>query len=133
MNQLHVLAMGQGLCRRRKLGATVGRRELEDLHFGPWAKRRKQELLEMLDRIGPSIEELDLAVKEEVENHANVVRLMEQSGVEAVTALAWVLTIGPIERFPKSKQPVSYLGLNPTGSRSGGKQRLARSLNKATR
>ena len=48
MNQLHALAMGQGLCRRKKLWTTVGRRELEGLPFGPWANRRKQELLEML-------------------------------------------------------------------------------------
>ena len=31
MNQLHALAMGQGLCRRKKLWTTVGRRELEGL------------------------------------------------------------------------------------------------------
>ena len=52
------------------------------------------------------------------------VRLMEHSGIGPVTALAWVLTIGPIERFEKSRQLVSYLGLNPRESSSGGKQRL---------
>lgn len=124
MNQLHALAMGQGLCRRKKLWTTVGRSELEGLTFGPWAKRRKQELLEMLDRLSPSIEELDLAVKKEADNHADAVRLMEQSGVGPVTALAFVLTLGPIDRFPNSKHLVSYLGLNPTESSSGGKQRL---------
>ena len=40
MNQLHALAMGQGLCRRKKLWTTVGRSELEGLTFGPWANRR---------------------------------------------------------------------------------------------
>src|SRR4029077_16016475 len=30
-NQLHALAMGQGLCRRKKLWAKVGRKELEGL------------------------------------------------------------------------------------------------------
>jgi transposase len=124
MNQLHALAMGQGLCRRKKLWTTVGRRELEGLTFGPWANRRKQELLEMLDRLSPSIEELDLAVKQEAESRADAVRLMEQPGVGPVTALAFVLTVGPIDRFPKSKQLVSYLGLNPTESSGGGKQRL---------
>ena len=37
-----------------------------------------------------------------------------------------VATIGPIERFRNSKQVVSYLGLNPRESSSGGKQRLGR-------
>jgi transposase len=123
MNQLHALAMGQGLCRRKKLWTTVGRSELEGLTFGPWANRRKQELLEMLDQLSPSIEELDLAAKKEAASRADAVRLMEQSGVGPVTALAFVLTLGPIDRFPKSKQLVSYLGLNPTES-SGGQQRL---------
>jgi transposase len=124
MNQLHALAMGRGLCRRKKLWTTRGRSELEGLTFGPWANHRKHELLEMLDRLSPSIEELDLAVKKEADHHPDAVRLMEQSGVGPVTALAFVLTVGPIDRFSKSKQLVSYLGLNPTESSSGGKQRL---------
>ena len=78
----------------------------------------------MLDRLSPSIEELDLAIKKEAASRADAVRLMEQSGVGRVTALAFVLTLGPIGRVPKSKQVVSYLNLNPTESRSGGKQRL---------
>jgi transposase len=41
-----------------------------------------------------------------------------------VTALAFVLTLGPVERFARSKQVVSYLGLNPREHSSGGKQRL---------
>jgi transposase len=36
----------------------------------------------------------------------------------------FVLTIGPVERFRRSKQVVSYLGLNPRDSSSGGRQRL---------
>ena len=44
---------------------------------------------------------------------------MEQPGVEPVTALMFVLTIGPVERFRRSKQVVSYLGLNARESSSG--------------
>ena len=49
---------------------------------------------------------------------------MQQPGVGPVTALMFVLTIGPVERFQRSKQVVSYLGLNPRESSSGGRQRL---------
>jgi len=49
---------------------------------------------------------------------------MQQPGVGPVTALMLVLTIGPAERFRTSKQVVSYLGLNPRESSSGGRQRL---------
>jgi transposase len=57
---------------------------------------------------------------------------MKQTGAGPVTALAFVLTIGPIGRFRKSKQLVSYLGLNPSEESSGGPQRLG-VISKATR
>ena len=123
-NQLHALAMGQGVCRKTKLWTTVGRRELERLTLGPWASRRRQELLEMLDRLNPAIEALDQAVVKEAENCSGAVLLMRQRGVGPVTALAFVLTLGPVDRFQKSKQVVSYLGLNPREDSSGGRQRL---------
>ena len=63
-------------------------------------------------------------MKKEAENRADAVCLMEQSGVGPVTALAFVWTLGPVERFPRSKHLVSYLGLNPSEYSSGGKQRL---------
>jgi transposase len=49
---------------------------------------------------------------------------MSEPGVGPVTALAFVLTIGPVSRFDRSRQLVSYLGLNPSEESSGGKQRL---------
>src|SRR5229473_1436530 len=39
-NQLHYLAMSQGVCRKRKLWSERGRQELEALGLGPWASRR---------------------------------------------------------------------------------------------
>ena len=123
-NQLHALAMGEGVCRRRKLWTKVGRKELESLALGSWTNRRRQDLLRMLDQLQAGIEELDQAVKKEAEGRAEAVLLMKQPGVGPVTALAFVLTMGPVERFRKSKQVVSYLGLNPRESSSGGQQRL---------
>ncbi len=124
-NQLHAMAMGQGLCRKKKLWTAVGRKELQGPSLGPWASRRRQQLLEMLDQLEPVMEELDRAVIEEAEKRPAAMRLMTQPGVGPVTALAFVLTIGPVERFPKSRKLVSYLGLNPSENSSGGKQRLS--------
>ncbi len=45
-------------------------------------------------------------------------------GVGPITALAFVLTLGQIERFAHSRQVVSYLGLNPAEHSGGGRQRL---------
>ena len=44
-NQLHAMAMGQGICRKKKLWTAVGRKELQGLSLGPWASRRRQEPL----------------------------------------------------------------------------------------
>jgi len=123
-NQLHFLAMSQGVCRKRALWSERGRQELDALQLGPWASRRRQELSDLLDGLGPRIEEMDRAVKGEAARRAEAVRLMEQQGVGPVTALAFVLTVGPVERFATSRKLVSYLGLNPSEASSGGHQRL---------
>ena len=123
-NQLHFLAMSQGVCRKRALWSERGRQELEGLELGPWASRRRQELVDLLEGLGPRIEEMDRAVKAEAARRAEAVRLMEQPGVGPVTALAFVLTIGPVERFATSRKLVSYLGLNPSEASSGGHQRF---------
>jgi len=123
-NQLHFLAMSQGVCRKQKLWSARGRAELEGLSLGPWASQRRKELLQLLDGLGPRIEELDGAVKTEAERRPEAVELMKHKGVGPVTALAFVLTIGPVERFAHSRALVSYLGLNPSEDSSGGHQRL---------
>ena len=50
--------------------------------------------------------------------------LMTHPGVGPVMGLAYVLTIGPMERFRRSKHVASYLGLIPREHSSGGRQRL---------
>jgi transposase len=123
-NQLQALAMGQGIYRKTKLWASAGREELQRLALDPWADRRRHELLEILDPLDPSLAELDRAAMKEAQNYPAALCLMEQPGVGPVTALMLVLTIGPVERFRTSKQVVSYLGLNPRESSSGGRQRM---------
>jgi transposase len=124
MNQLHGLAISQGLCRKSRLWSKVGRGELEALVLDPWASRRRKELLQLLDQLTPWIVDLDRAVLQEAQSRPESVHLMKEPGVGPVTALAFVLTMGPIGRFPRSKHVVSYLGLNPSEESSGGKQRL---------
>ena len=123
-NQLHALAMSQGVCRKRKLWSVRGRAELESLALLPWASRRRKELLELLDQLQAAIEPLDQAVEQEARARAEAVRLMTHPGVGPVVSLAYVLTLGPVERFPNRRKLVSYLGLNPREHSSGGRQRL---------
>jgi transposase len=123
-NQLHFLAMSQGVCRKKKLWTAKGRAELEALSLGPWASQRRKELLELLDSLEPRIEELNQAVRVQAERRWDCRELMKVKGAGPVVSLAYVLTLGPVERFPKSRKVVSYLGLNPSEHSSGGHQRL---------
>lgn len=123
-NQLHALAMSQGVCRRRQLWTAKGRAELEGLRLLPWASQRRQELLRMLDQLDAVIAPLDQAVEKEAKTRVETVRLMTHPGVGPVVSLAFVLTLGPVARFANSRRVVSYLGLNPRENSSGGRQHL---------
>jgi transposase len=123
-NQLHSLAMSQCVCRRSKLWNAEGRKQLENLTLDRWAGRRRDELLRMLDQLGQSIEQLSIAVEEAGQGREDVRRLLRHPGVGRIVALAFALTIGPVDRFPTSKQLVSYLGLNPSEHSSGGRQKF---------
>ena len=61
---------------------------------------------------------------QEAERREDAMRLMTHPGIGPVPALAFVLAIGPITRFPRSRKLVSYLGLNPSEASSGGQRRL---------
>ncbi len=123
-NQLHALAISQGVCRGRKLWSARGRAELGGLALGPWASRRRQELLAWLEQLDASVRELDQAVEEAARGRADVSLLRTHPGVGAVVGLAFVLTVGAVERFRNSRKLVSYLGLNPREHSSGGRQHL---------
>ena len=124
MNQLQALAMNEGVRRKTRLWSEQGRGELEKLSLAPWASRRRRELLELLDRIDPVIEELTTAAEREGRKRPEVARLMTHPGVGPLTALAFVLIIGTPERFQRGKQVGTYVGLIPSEDSSSDKQRL---------
>jgi transposase len=124
MNQLQAIAMNEGQRRKKKLWSEQGRATLEKLALAPWASRRRQELLELLDRMNPTIEELTAAVEQEARKRPDVLRLMTHPGVGPLTALAYVLIIGTPARFPRGKQIGTYVGMIPSEDSSAGKQRL---------
>jgi transposase len=124
MNQLHVVALNEGVRRKKALWRPAGRRELESLRLAPWAKRRRQDLLELLDQFTPKIQQLTRALEEEVEKRPVTRRLMTHPGVGPLTALAFELVIGTPERFHCGKQIASYVGLVPSEESSGDRRRL---------
>jgi transposase len=124
MNQLQALAMNEGQRRKKKLWNEQGRAQLEKLRLAVWASRRRKDLLELLDRMNPSIDELSRAVEQEARKRPEVLRLMTHPGVGPLTALAFVLIIGTPKRFKCGKQIGSYVGLIPSEDSSAGHQRL---------
>jgi transposase len=123
-NELQHLALNQGLQWKQKLWTTEGRVRLETLPLERWTARRRHDLLLLLTTLEGQIELLSQAVIEVAEAHSSARLLMTQPGVGPVTALAFVLTIGDVRRFSRSKQISSYLGLIPREHSSGGKQRM---------
>ena len=124
MNQLHVVALNEGLRRKKALWRPAGRIELESIALAPWAKRRRQDLLDLLDQLTPKIQELTRALEQEVEKRPVTRRLMTHPGVGPLTALAYELVIGTPERFHCGKQIASYVGLVPEEESSGDRRRL---------
>jgi transposase len=124
MNQLHVVALNEGLRRKKALWRPAGRSELESLVLARWASRRRQDLLDVLDQLTPKIQELTRALEEEVEKRPVTRRLMTHPGVGPLTALAFELVIGTPERFHCGKQIASYVGLVPSEDSSGDRRRL---------
>jgi transposase len=125
-NQLHALALSQGVQRKRKLWTQAGRAELEQLPLLPYAAERRRQLLATLDRLEAEISGLQRQVEAEVARRPQAAKLMTHPGVGPVTALAMVLTLGPAERFSTARQVGSYVGLIPSEYSSGGRQQLGR-------
>src|SRR5215470_12932932 len=124
MNQLHVVAINEGLRRKKGLWRPAGRAELERLSLAPWASRRRQDLLDILDRLAPKIHELNGRLGQLVELRPVARQLSTHPGVGPLTALAFELVIGTPERFACAKQIASYLGLVPAEDSSGDRRRL---------
>jgi transposase len=135
MNQLQAVAINEGVRYKKRLWRDAGRKQLESLRLPQWASRRRQDLLEVLDRINPTIAELTQAIENEAEKCCEARRLMTHPGVGALTAVAFVLIIGDAHRFDCGKQIAAYLGLVPEEDSSGERRRLghiSKSVNRVT-
>src|SRR5450432_3540567 len=124
MNQLQSVALNEGLRCKKKLWREAGREQLQSFKLAPWVSRRRRDLLELLDRLTPTIAELTGAIEREVEKCPEAQRLQTHPGVGALTALAFVLIIGRADRFQCGKQIAAYLGLVPLEDSSGQRRRL---------
>jgi len=123
-NQLQHIAINQGQQKKRQLWTRKGRELLQRLELEPWTARRRDDLLALLDTLQGYCEGLDLAVEQAAKGNADARLLISHPGIGPVISLAYVLTLGDVGRFDRSRQVVSYLGLNPAEDSSGERRRL---------
>jgi transposase len=122
-NQLDSMAKNEGLLSAR-VWCAKRRQEIEALPLPGWYGQRRSDLLGVLDELNERIKPLDKAVHEAAEDNEQARLLMTHPGVGPVVSLAFVLTIGDWQRFPRGKQVASYLGLIPAEESSSDRRRL---------
>jgi transposase len=123
-NGLQHLAMNRGMQKQGRLWSAAGQQAFLQLPLPGWARCRRQDLLSLLAKLDEQIRPLDATVETAAWAHPQARLLMTQPGVGAITALAFVVSLGDANRFQRGKQVASYLGLIPREHSSGGKQRL---------
>ena len=123
-NQLQHIAMNQGLQKKRQLWSKAGMEQLKNLELEPWTKRRRDDLLKILEEMDCQIAELSREAEAEARRCAKAVLLMSHPGVGPIVALATVVTLGDVSRFARAKHVASYLGLIPREDSSGEHRRL---------
>jgi transposase len=116
-NGLQHLAINRGMQKQAKLWSAAGQRAFLQLPLPGWARCRRQDLMALLAKLEEQIRPLDAAAETAAWVHPQARLLMTQPGVGAITALAFVVTIGDVHRFPRGKQVASYLGLIPRSLR----------------
>jgi transposase len=125
-NGVHAIALNHRLALGPSLFTRSGVSQLQALALPPHTARRRSESLELLSWLDNHIKVLDDQVGEAAHAHPDARRLMTHPGVGPLSALATVLVLGPVTRFPTSKEVVSYVGLAPAIESSAGKHRLGR-------
>ena len=125
-NGLQAIALSHRLALRSKLWTRHGLAQLTTLALAPHTTRRRDDNLELLRWLTTRIDALDEQIAAAAEADPRARLLLTHPGVGPLTALATVLILGPIARFPDSQHVVSYVGLAPAIHASANKQRLGK-------
>ena len=123
-NQLQHLALNHGVQKKHKLWSQAGRQLLKGLPLRGWTAQRRDDLLTLLDDLDTKIAPLSQSIEQEAAANPQAQLLSSHPGVGPLTALAYVLAIGDVNRFQHSKNVASYLGLIPSEDSSSDRRRL---------
>ena len=125
-NGLHAIALNQGLACGSKLLRKAGLAQLQALALPLYTAQRRDQSLALLGALRTHLDQLDDAIAAAARAHPDAPRLLTHPGVGPLTALATVVVLGTVSRFPDSKHVVSYVGLAPALNASADKYRLGK-------
>ncbi len=123
-NGVHAIAMNYRLTLGRSLFTDRGVAQLQALPLPAHTAHRRDESLELLAWLDARIAALERKIAGVANADPHARRLMTHPGVGPLTALATLLVLGPVGRFPTSKHVVGYVGLAPAIASSAGKHHL---------
>ena len=117
VNTARSLAKGFGLRLPATITLTFGKRALANLP--QFLHAAMTLLLEQIDQVSAKLSDYDKRIEEAAENNPDMKRLATVTGVGALTASAYILTLGRKERFAHSRDVGSFLGFRPKQKQSG--------------
>jgi transposase len=106
-------------CPHADLFGHKGRAWLTAQHLPEDEREAVERHVREYDRAGEDLRVVERELARGALADASVKRLMTIPGIDMVVAVGLTAAIGPIERFKKPDQLVSYIGLNPSVHQSG--------------
>lgn len=108
MNPLQAVALNEGLRCKKRWWREKGRKQLEAIRLAPWASRRLEDLLQLLDELNPTIAELTQAIDQEVEKSVEAIAATSDSPCLDVTGesclrnpLRGICTVGSVREISR--------------------------------
>jgi transposase len=118
INVLRALVYNYNLQIRPGYLSEARRRKIRQLEMSPRLNQLRDEILEWMDQLEKPIRRLKLEIKALAQSNESASRLVTIPGIGVTTALDLVLSLGPVKRFSRAKQVVSYVGLDSLESSS---------------
>ena len=125
--RIQVLLAKEGLiCPASDIFGRRGRRWLEAQELSPVHRQLVDLLARQADALKGEIGALEDHLREALEDHPALDRLLTVPGFGFLTAATFLAEVGDVSRFPRARHLVSYLGLAPRVRASGGHVRMGR-------
>lgn len=111
-NALRALVYNYNLPVRKGSLSKAKKQRIRQLVLNPTLSGLRDELLELIEGLETRIKAKEALIEQYVSDNEAACRLRTVPGIGACSALATVLILGPVERFPRAKSVVSYVGLD---------------------